>query len=131
MHIWGDEVLSIMPYGTEIAMDGKCGPYNRKPMPWEEINCGKYDAVIEEVKSLIRIRKKYGALKGSEIQWKNTKGRLVSFARPGDETVEVYINAGEKQLLIDLQEQEIIFARGYMNHMLLAGGVLIVRRNLQ
>lgn len=130
-------VLVTMPgtpciyYGTEIAMDGKCGPYNRKPMPWKEIDCGKYDAVIEEVKSLIRIRKKYGALKGSEIQWKNTKGRLVSFARPGDETVEVYINAGEKQLPIDLQEQEIIFARGYMNHMLLAGGVLIVRRNLQ
>lgn len=53
------------------------------------------------------------------------------YVRPGDETVEVYINAGEQQVPIDLQEQEIVFARRYMNHMLFAGGVLIVRRNLQ
>ena len=114
-------------YGTEIAMEGKCGPYNRKPMPWEEIDCGTYDSIIQEVQSLIRIRKKYKALKGSEIQWKNTKGRLISYVRPGDITIEVYINAGEQQVPIDLQEQDIIFARGYMDHMLLAGGVLIVQ----
>ena len=83
------------------------------------------------MKSLIHIRKKYGALKSSEIQWKNTKGRLVSYVRPGDETVEVYINAGEQQVATDLQEQEIVFARGYKDYMLFAGGVLIVRRNLQ
>ena len=53
------------------------------------------------------------------------------YVRPVDETVEVYINAGEQQVPIDLQEQEIVFARRYMNHMLFAGGVLIVRRNLQ
>lgn len=53
------------------------------------------------------------------------------YVRPGDETVEVYINAGEQQVPIDLQEQEIVFARRYMNHVLFAGGVLIVRRNLQ
>lgn len=125
-------ILVTMPgtpciyYGTEIAMDGKCGPYNRKPMPWEEMDCGKYDSIIEEVQSLIRIRKKYRALKGSEIQWKNTKDRLISYVRPGDVTIEVYINAGEQQVPIELQEQKIIFARGYMEHMLLAGGVLIV-----
>ena len=118
-------------YGTEIAMEGKCGPYNRKPMPWEEIDCGKYDSIIEEVQSLIRIRKKYMALKGSEIQWNNTKGRLISYVRPGDVTIEVYINAGEQQVPIDLWEQNIIFERGYMDQMLLAGGVLIVRRNVQ
>ena len=128
-------VLVTMPgtpciyYGTEIAMEGKCGPYNRKPMPWEEIDCGKYDSIIEEVQSLIRIRKKYMALKGSEIQWNNTKGRLISYVRPGDVTIEVYINAGEQQVPIDLWEQNIIFERGYMDQMLLAGGVLIVRRN--
>ena len=131
-------ILVTMPgtpciyYGTEIAMDGKCGPYNRKPMPWEEIDCGKYDAIMAEVTSLIRIRKKYKALKGSQIQWINTKGRLISFVRPGEVTIEVYINAGEQQVTIDLREQEIVFARGYMNnHMLLAGGVLIVRRNVE
>ena len=91
-------VLVTMPgtpciyYGTEIAMDGKCGPYNRKPMPWEEIDCGKY-------------------------------------VRPGDVTIEVYINAGEQQVPIDLPEQEIIFAHKYMNQQLLNGGALIARRN--
>ena len=130
-------VLVTMPgtpciyYGTEIAMDGKCGPYNRKPMPWEEIDCGKYDSIIEEVQSLIRIRKKYKALKGSEIQWKNTKGRFISYARLGDVTIEVYINAGEQQVPIDLPEQEIIFAHKYMNQRLLNGGALIIRRNVK
>lgn len=130
-------ILVTMPgtpciyYGTEIAMDGKCGPYNRKPMPWDEIDSGKDDSIMEEVKSLIRIRKKYRTLKGSEIQWNNTKGRLISYVRPGDVTIEVYINAGEQQVPLDLQGQETIFARGYMEQMLLAGGVLIVRRNVQ
>lgn len=130
-------ILVTMPgtpciyYGTEIAMDGKCGPYNRKPMPWKEIDCGKYDSITADVKSLIRIRNKYEALKGSQIQWYNTKGRLISYARPGDVTIQVYINAGEQQMPIDLQEQEIVFARGYKDNMLLTGGALIVRRNSQ
>ena len=118
-------------YGTEIMMPGGFDPDCRRCMPWEEIDCGKYDSIIEEVQALIRIRKKYKALKGNEIQWKYTKGRLISYVRPGDVTIEVYINAGEQQVSIDLQEQETIFARGYMDQMLLEGGVLIVRRNVQ
>lgn len=130
-------ILVTMPgtpciyYGTEIAMDGKCGPYNRKPMPWEEIGRGKYNSIMEEMKSLIRIRKKYHALRSSEIQWKETKNRLIRYVRPGDVTIEVIINAGEEQEPIDLQGQEMVFARGYVNNMLLSGGSLIVRRNLE
>ena len=130
-------ILITMPgtpciyYGTEIAMEGKCGPYNRKPMPWEDIDCGKYDSIMEEVQSLIRIRKLYRALKGSHIQWNDTKGRLISYARPGDVTIEVYLNAEEQPIPMNLQEREIIFSRGYSNQTLLAGGALIVRRNLQ
>ena len=130
-------ILVTMPgtpciyYGTEIAMDGKCGPYNRKPMPWDEIDSGKYDSIMEEVKSLIRIRKKYKALKNNQIQWKNTKGRLISYVRPGDVTIEVYINVGEQQMQIDIKEGRIIFAHRYIDNMLFAGGALIVRRDLQ
>lgn len=130
-------ILVTMPgtpciyYGTEIAMEGKCGPYNRKPMPWEEIDCGKYDSIIAEIKSLIGIRKKYRVLKSSQIQWKNTKNRLISYARPGNVTIEVSINAGVDQELVDLHDQELVFARGYVNNMLLPGGTLIVRRNLE
>ena len=130
-------ILVTMPgtpciyYGTEIAMDGKSGPYNRKPMPWEEIDGGKYDSLMEEMKSLIRIRKKYRALRSSEIQWKETKNRLIRYGRPGDVMIEVIINAGEKQEPIDLQGQEMVFSRGYVNNMLLSGGSLIIRRNLE
>lgn len=130
-------ILVTMPgtpciyYGTEIAMDGKYGPYNRKPMPWDEIESGKYDSIIEEIKTLISIRKRYGDLKGSQIQWENTNGRLIRYVRPGDVPIEVYINADEKDFSINLHEQEIIYSRKYMNDTLLAGGVLIVRRELR
>ena len=130
-------ILVTMPgtpciyYGTEIAMDGKHGPYNRKPMPWEDIDCGKYDDIMAEVRTLIGIRKKYKALKNNQIQWKNTKGRLINYVRPGDVTIEVYINVGEQQMQIDIKEGRIIFAHRYMDNMLFAGGALIVRRDLQ
>lgn len=100
-------------------------------MSWEDIDFGKYDSIIKEVKSLIRIRKQYRALKDSQIQWNDTKGRLISYARPGDVTIEVYLNAEEQPIPMNLQEREIIFSRGYSNQTLLAGGTLIVRRNLQ
>ena len=45
--------------------------------------------------------------------------------------IEVIINAGEKQEPIDLQGQEMVFSRGYVNNMLLSGGSLIIRRNLE
>lgn len=128
-------ILVTMPgtpciyYGTEIAMDGKRGPYNRKPMPWEEIDSGKYDSVIAEIKSLIHIRKRYSALKGSQIQWKNTNNRFISYVRPGSVSIEVYINAGATHEIIDLNGQKMIFVRGYAENMLAPGGTLILRRD--
>lgn len=86
---------------------------------------------MAEVRTLIGIRKKYKALKNNQIQWKNTKGRLINYVRPGDVTIEVYINVGEQQMQIDIKEGRIIFAHRYMDNMLFAGGALIVRRNLQ
>ena len=128
-------ILVTMPgtpciyYGTEIAMDGSCEPYNRKTMPWGEIDCGKYDSIIAEVKALIGVRRTYSALRQSEIRWRKTENRLICYERPGDVIIEVYINAGVDHEQIDLCGQEIVYARGYAGNVLVPGGTLIVRRN--
>ena len=46
-------------YGTELAMKGAFDPDNRRCMPWDEIETGKYDSIIAEVSELIGIRNKY------------------------------------------------------------------------
>ncbi len=129
-------ILMTMPgtpciyYGTEIAMDGKSEPYNRKPMPWEKISSGKYDAIIKEVKTLIYIRRKYNAtLKNSQIQWNNTRKRLVNYIRQGDINIEIYINAGKTDVQINLDGQVVIFARGYSMNFLAPKGTLILRKD--
>ena len=129
-------VLMTMPgtpciyYGTEIAMEGICGPYNRKPMPWKEIESGKYDEIMKCVQELIRTRHQFKALKGNKIQWNQTEGRLLNYIRPGELPIEMYINNDEHSVPLNLQEQEIVFAHKYEENTLLSGGALIIRRDL-
>ena len=129
-------VLMTMPgtpciyYGTEIAMEGICGPYNRKPMPWKEIESGKYDEIMKCVQELIRTRHQFKALKGNKIQWNQTEGRLLNYIRPGELPIEIYINNDEQSVPLNLQEQEIVFAHKYEENTLLSGGALIIRRDL-
>lgn len=127
-------LLATMPgtpciyYGTEIEMDGSCGPYNRKPMPWDEISKGKYATVFDEVKTIIQIRKDYPVLKGTQIHWQNTGGRFINYERPGSNPVKVWLNAGQNWEPIDLNGQRIIYARGYSDNVLYPGGTLITER---
>lgn len=113
-------------YGTEIAMNGSCEPYNRKPMPWDEIAAGKYEAVSKEVKALIKIRREHAALKGTKIQWIRTEGRLVHYERPGDTSIGVFINAGAKAERIDIGSGKVLYSHGYRENVLAPGGTLII-----
>lgn len=114
-------------YGTEIEMEGEWDPYNRKPMPWDKIDKGEYISVTDEVKRLIYLRKKYSeTIKGSRIEWKETKGRLINYVRHGSVCIEVYVNAGEECEVIDAKEENIIFARKYSMGRLEPNGTLIL-----
>lgn len=129
-------ILITMPgtpciyYGTEIAMEGENDPYNRRTMPWKEIECGEKASVLEEVKTLINIRREYNGLKSDSIEWKCGENRLIHYVRPGDIDIEVYINAGDDSEAIALEGKSIIYARGYSDNELVSGGSLIVRRDL-
>lgn len=114
-------------YGTELEMEGDCDPYNRCPMPWNEIESGEKTAILNEVKTLIMLRRNYAELKGNYIEWKCGEDRLINYVRPGDIDVEVYINADEKDKQISLEGQEVLYARGYSEGTLAAGGSLIVK----
>lgn len=128
-------ILITMPgspcifYGTEIAMEGSGGPFNRKPMPWKEIEGGEKNYIFNEVKTLIGIRREYSALKSNCIEWKCGEDRLIHYVRSGKTDIEVYINADSNDKSIKLTEQKIIYARGYSENILSPGGSLIVRRS--
>ena len=127
-------ILITMPgspciyYGTEIAMEGSSGPYNRKPMPWKEIERGEKDYLLKDVKKLIDIRKKYGALKGKTIEWDCGESRLIHYVRRGDVDIEVYLNADIDTKKIEYNTSEIIYERGYSEHLLAPNGCVILRR---
>ncbi len=119
-------------YGTEIALDGKCGPYNRKPMPWENIQNGEYEHIYREVRALIRLRRNNNdTLKKCDIRWKVTEKRFLCYERPGDNTITVYLNAEKEPQKLRLCGEEILYARRYSGNVLAPDGTLIVRRKAE
>lgn len=137
-------ILMSMPgspclyYGTEIAMSDSGGLYNRKTMPWDEIESGCHDETIEEIKKLIELRKKHNHMKSSEIQWKHdpAKGRLVHYTKYAEDSgyaVEVYLNAMMEDggdVLLAEETKEVLYARNYENGCLGRNGILICRREV-
>lgn len=119
-------------YGTEIAMEGADDPENRRCMPWEEIDAGKYDDVLAETKVLIALRNQYDQMKSGTVSWEKTEAypRLVSYCK-GDERTEnqiaIYLNAGQGKVPLQ-PEGKVLYARKYENGNLLAGGSLLVLR---
>ncbi|BCN29316.1 glycoside hydrolase family 13 protein [Anaeromicropila herbilytica] len=115
-------------YGTEIAMSGGQDPINRKCMPWEEIEEGKYQEITGQVKQLIAIRREYSQTKCPYIEWVNHEGtRLIHYCKKNEDTNEIMnilINAEEKDIVIGTFEH-ILFARHYEEGIIKAGGVVI------
>jgi glycosidase len=81
-------------YGDEIGMEGGDDPDNRRPFPW---NRGLWDSsLLEEVRSLIGLRRSHDVLRRGGLSILEARGRCLSFARTLDQSRAVIIvNAGE------------------------------------
>lgn len=130
-------VLMTMPgspcvyYGTEIAMQGKCNPYNRKPMPWEEILQGKHSAVTDELKRIIRTRKRYSQLKSNDIEWVYNKNypRFIYYKRASEtEKAKINVIINGESIAVDFKfNGKIIYSKNYDGKCLLPKGILIYK----
>lgn len=111
-------------YGTEIMMDGAHDPDCRRCMPWDEIDSGKYDDIINQIRVLICARKNNEELKSMKISFVgDPDSRQVRFIK--DNKVMVAINADS--IPMDLEFCELIFARKLENKTLAPGGCAICR----
>ncbi len=117
-------------YGTEIAMPGKCDPHNRRPMPWNDIDFGKYDDIINEVKTIINLRRQYNQFRSSNIVWEHKEEypRLVTYCKLSDNAdvpLQIALNAGDDA---DLSVSgEIIYSKNYADNVLKKNGMIIYR----
>lgn len=111
-------------YGTEIMMDGDQDPDCRRCMPWDEIDSGKYQAVTEQVKALIKARKENAELKSLELRFSDSgDNRQVKIIK--DESVLVAVNADKEPMELDFAS--VIFARKLDGKTLESGGCAICR----
>lgn len=127
-------VLVTMPgspciyYGTEIALEGKNDPDNRRPMPWKDIENKVYDKTINTVKSLISLRKQHKACESQNITWSSEDGRFIKYEKhSADEVLKVYINAGNSPLDVTINNEQVLFSHLYDSSCLQKGGVIITK----
>lgn len=128
-------VLFAMPgspciyYGTEIAMEGSFDPDNRRCMPWETIEEGKYKERTRIISTLISLRKEEPLLKSRNFHFPDDFSeypRVIQFRKMGweDNYVEVIINCSEEDIEVPL-DGEILLERHYIDTTLLQNGILI------
>ena len=139
-------VLFTMPgspciyYGTEVAMDGGHDPDCRRCMPWEEIESGLKDNAINEIKSLISMRKRLQSCKSRNFHFPNdvAEKRVISYIKIGDnESLQVYLNCEEHDVTLNVENfNEVVYSRNWeqsednMNSgVLKPNGILILTRN--
>ena len=87
-------------YGTEIAMSGMYAPFNRRCMPWDEIDAGVYKDLIKKVADLIKLRGSCPEMSSCEIELKTDENepRLLCYCKDGK--VNIWLNASEKDIAL-------------------------------
>lgn len=111
-------------YGTEIMLDGAHDPDCRRCMPWDEIDSGKFDSVMNQVRALIAARKENRELKSMKTDFLGGKeDRHIMILK--DKTVLVAINADVTPM--KLEYKDVIFARKLDGDVLECGGCAICR----
>ena len=114
-------------YGTEIAMHGLYAPFNRRTMPWDEIESGKYDDFKNKLSGLIKLRKGNEALQSDDIEFCHDpeNPRHLSYIKAGK--IKVYINAGNKESRIS-PTGDILYSNKYTDGVLSPDGILITAK---
>lgn len=116
-------------YGTEIAMSGHGNPYNRKSMPWDEIEDKKYESIMNEVKAVIALRIQYPQMNGEKIEWRHSENaRLIHYMRRTGESnsiIEVYLNASKEETRIPINGK-LVYSRNYKNGYIQENGILVI-----
>lgn len=104
------EGTSCIYYGTEIALEGARGPFNRRCMPWDKIENGSYENIVSTIRNLIEIRKEYGFGFTEQFEFcKEQNPRLLHVVRNSStgQKVHVYINASNKSEEINVQGKDV------------------------
>lgn len=111
-------------YGTEIAMKGLHNPYNRRTMPWKEIENGDFDAFRSMIKELLALRHQNKAFGSNDFNFLIAPNapRLVHYIKSG--TLHVVINAGDEPAAI-APEGTVLYQNVYSDNILSKYGVLI------
>ena len=127
-------------YGTEAALDGREGPYNRRPMPWKKIENGDFDQIINTVKQIIKIRRENPSVLGEKTEFVHSSDvrqvHYVRFADDGKQKVHVRMNASESDMQAEISSSEkLLFQNGLKAELLgkillPAGAVLVTKESV-
>lgn len=135
-------------YGTEILLEGGADPDNRRCIPWERVDKGEYDNLLEWTKTLIKIRKTHPALASERIKFLYdlqeesvnnkvpNKERILDIVKEceeesasyKEESVEIIVNFSGKPLDIKtkLPSRSVIFSTGYKEGLLNNNGFVYI-----
>lgn len=128
-------VLFTMPgspciyYGTEVLLKGSHDPDNRRCMPWEKIEQGKYDEELSIIKELMRLRKEEPLFRSRNFHFTNMidHSRVIEYMKIDDydkERISIMLN-GSKEDISVVTQGKIIFSHLYEENTLKANGILI------
>ena len=119
-------------------MDGSFDPDCRRCMPWEDIDSGKKDEELQEMKNLIGMRNHLQACKSRNFHFPNDVpyDRVVSYIKIGEnESLQVYLNCEESDVELDISDfSEVIYSRKWNEKNTNSGvlgknGILILKKS--
>lgn len=87
--------IPIIYYGTEIGMEGKADPDNRKDMNWNEI---ENNDILQFYKELVNLRETHPALNSEEFKLLDYNSYFISYMRKTeDDSIIVILNVQNKE----------------------------------
>jgi len=93
-------------YGDEVALEGGKDPDNRRTFPWNWKRNINRRNLHEFYKRVIRIRRKYSALRTGEYRTVIADGNLFAFERKDDKnTIYIIFNNGDKESALQINAE--------------------------
>jgi hypothetical protein len=96
-------------------MEGAHDPDCRRCMPWDEIDSGKLDERINDMKALIEMRKSLQSCKSRNFHFPDDvpEERVITYLKLGEkESIRVYLNCEKKDVKLDVSETgDVIYSR--------------------